>query len=319
MKWLKHMNDSSDDPQMVAAIEEQGLVVYAVYWKILEEVAKHYKPSLGMAPAWSHTLAGWARICHLSTRKFRRFAESLASKNLIQFTEVSQNSFETSSKLFQNNFLKFQIYVPNMLKFHDEYAKNSEVTSETHARAKKPEVRREEEYTVNGRSSVSGEVLLHPASPPPPNASRVEEAAAAIPNPEIKKPAEPKPAEPPREDPTPAFAARCQKLQIAAPSPAIAKELHARYPQLTPAEAAAQYPRFPGQQSPGLWRSKTTLECSQELQRQQQAERKPQTTAQVYVQSWQDMTPEERERAEREANAAWPELERKLKAIAATA
>lgn len=107
MRWIKH--PTTTEAPLSVLIDKHGLEIYGFYWLLVETVAASFDLKSG-SPALALTEKTWARTLRVSTRVFRKFCQSLAEVSLV----LCQNSGET-----------FQIVVPNILKYRDEYSKKS--------------------------------------------------------------------------------------------------------------------------------------------------------------------------------------------------
>lgn len=61
---------------------------------------------------------------------------------------------------------------------------------------------------------------------------------------------------------------RAIDLGLPKPSAQLAREVREKFPDLAPAELAARLPRFPGQNSPALWRTMSRVDLEDETRRQ---------------------------------------------------
>jgi HNH endonuclease. len=118
MRWFKHMTDSHSDEKMAALRSEAGLEGYGFYWFTLEVIAKQMESGAGKSSV-TYPVKFWASLSGVSTRVWKRLAETLAKLDLIS-VEFSENSATLDC--------------PNLLKYRDEWSrkkgKNSGATPE---------------------------------------------------------------------------------------------------------------------------------------------------------------------------------------------
>lgn len=107
MKWMKHVTDSIDDPKIARVRAEFGNEGYAVYWIILEVIARHFT---GKNPSSSMKFPRkiWQNYCGISPKKLRNFLEFYQNEGLLLHCIEGEN---------------ITIKVPNLLKYSDEYTR----------------------------------------------------------------------------------------------------------------------------------------------------------------------------------------------------
>jgi len=132
MRWMKHMTTTRRDEGIAIFLSEFGLEGYGFWWSLLETVAAGMTKSEPEKCSATYSLGKWATETGCSTRKFVRWVKSLDSIGLISarvsnnfritlpqsYSKLSQNYLQSSSDVFQ-------IIIPNLLKYRDEYQKKS--------------------------------------------------------------------------------------------------------------------------------------------------------------------------------------------------
>ena len=108
MRWFKHMTSSADDEKLAQLIDRAGLEGYGFWWRVVEIVARNIDGN-GQSSV-SYSVQKWAGLLGIRSDKFRRLAVECSILRLFQVNSCG-NSFE--------------IDIPNILKFRDEYAKKS--------------------------------------------------------------------------------------------------------------------------------------------------------------------------------------------------
>lgn len=101
------MTDSIDDPKIARVRAEFGNEGYAVYWIIIEVIARHFTKD---NPTEFLRFSGkiWQNYCGISPKKLRNFLE-FAQKEKLLFSKYDGN--------------EITIIVPNLLKYGDEYSR----------------------------------------------------------------------------------------------------------------------------------------------------------------------------------------------------
>lgn len=121
MKWFKHMTCSGTDEKLAIIIDELGLEGYGFYWRLLEIVAE--KLDAKGEPNCCYSIKRWSKIFGLYPKKFLKILERFEKLSLIfckTFEKHSEKFSETSEKILE-------ISIPNLLKYRDNYTKNSQV------------------------------------------------------------------------------------------------------------------------------------------------------------------------------------------------
>lgn len=121
MRWLKHLTDAHNDPAISALTEEFGTEGYGIYWLLLEHVAVGIEKGSDAVPSRTHSVVEWAKICGCSARKLRQFAQRSTELHLIS-SRTTADLKQFSSRMAAD---RLQIDVPKLLKYRDEYTKNS--------------------------------------------------------------------------------------------------------------------------------------------------------------------------------------------------
>jgi hypothetical protein len=109
MRWVKHLTMAHADKAMAVVLEEFGAEAYGVFWLMIEDIAAPMEKGK-FDPSAIHSIVKWSQICHCSARVLRSIAKRLEEKRLIVVESVEN---------------RWQITVPNILKYKDEYAKKS--------------------------------------------------------------------------------------------------------------------------------------------------------------------------------------------------
>lgn len=110
MRWFKHLSTSHDDEKLAELLYcENGLEMYGLFWLILEVIAgpldQNDNTSLEYSPK------KWASFSSISTRKFKRFVQTMADIGLI-IAEISDQNI--------------RITYPKLLKYRDEYSRKNQ-------------------------------------------------------------------------------------------------------------------------------------------------------------------------------------------------
>jgi len=114
MRWFKHLSMAHADEELDAVMDEFGAEAYGVYWLMIEDISAPMEPGK-MEPAATHSAVKWASICRCSVRRWKTIADRMEKKGLIVVRSIDN---------------RFQIEVPNILKYKDEYSKKSGQTPE---------------------------------------------------------------------------------------------------------------------------------------------------------------------------------------------
>jgi len=110
MRWFKHLSTSHDDEKLAELLYcENGLEMYGLFWLILEVIAgpldHNDNTSLEYSPK------KWASFSSISTRKFKRFVQTMSDIGLI-IAEISDQNI--------------RITYPKLLKYRDEYSRKNQ-------------------------------------------------------------------------------------------------------------------------------------------------------------------------------------------------
>lgn len=107
MRWIKHVTNSIDDPKLARVRAEFGNEGYALYWIIVEVIARHFTKK---TPYESITFPRkiWQNYCGISPKKLRNFVEFAQNEGLLWARYDGD---------------KVTIGVPNLLKYGDDYVK----------------------------------------------------------------------------------------------------------------------------------------------------------------------------------------------------
>jgi hypothetical protein len=156
MRWLKHLSMAHADKAIAFLLEEFGAEAYGVYWLMVEHIAAPMEPGK-LSPVATHSVVQWAAICHCSVRVWRKFALCFAEKNLISLQSTEN---------------RWQIEIPKILKYKDEYSKKSRHTSdqeqmEIESRWK-ADTEEESSSSCCREASVGNVGITAPAAAPPP-------------------------------------------------------------------------------------------------------------------------------------------------------
>lgn len=148
MRWVKHLTMAHADIALSSISEEFGAEAYGVYWFIVEHIAAPLEAGK-FTPIAVHSAAKWASICHCSARRFKSIALRMAEKSLIVVQSVDD---------------RFQIEVPKILKYKDEYSKKSGQTPEQDREQKESRERAEKELKASA-AAVALATAKTPAKP----------------------------------------------------------------------------------------------------------------------------------------------------------
>lgn len=124
MRWFKHLAMAHADPALSTLVEELGPGGYGIYWILLEYFACVMEKNCAQVPSMVHSDLHWAKLCYCSTRLFRKFVDRACALQLIECktpAELKQYSSRTQA-------IRFEICIPKLLKYRDEYARKSGVT-----------------------------------------------------------------------------------------------------------------------------------------------------------------------------------------------
>ena len=109
MRWIKHLSKSRKDEKLSAVLEDMGAEGYGVFWLIIECISEVMENGR-MEPQLTYSGLQWSHELHISVRKFHSISQRLAKDRLIVLISSSD---------------RFKIYVPNIVKYKDEYSKKS--------------------------------------------------------------------------------------------------------------------------------------------------------------------------------------------------
>jgi len=121
MRWFKHLSMAHDDQGLSTLLEAMGPEAYGIYWLLLEHFASVMEKDCTAVPELVHSEQRWATICHTSSRKFKKFAETSAELKLIE-SRTSAELKQFTSRMPAERLL---ICIPKLLKYRDEYSRKS--------------------------------------------------------------------------------------------------------------------------------------------------------------------------------------------------
>lgn len=164
MRWFKHLTMAHEDAGLATLAEELGAGGYGIYWFLLEHFGSVMEKDCARVPTLVHSDLRWAKICCCSTRMFRTFVERAAELKLIESrtpAELKQYSSRTPAK-------RFEICIPKLLKYRDEYSRKSGVAPDKLPARVDTHTDTDGEQITPPTPSPEGEPVETPKADPPP-------------------------------------------------------------------------------------------------------------------------------------------------------
>ncbi len=107
MKWMKHVTDSINDPKIARLRGEFGNEGYAVYWIILEVIARQFTRT-NPSDELSIPEKTWRKYLEISPKKFRKILDFCQKQELLEYRDSGN---------------MVTIKVPKFLNYSDEYTR----------------------------------------------------------------------------------------------------------------------------------------------------------------------------------------------------